>query len=455
MLRKLKSILQLTTADYADIRYEVRTDTSIAYNCRELTGIGSNSCDGFVIRVLNQGGFATIAFTKPSDALKALKQAEVNALLASKHKEKPVRIGNPQINKGQFLPVLSIDPRTVSLEEKQALTLKYNEIALKHPKIVNTVVSYDEVVREKYFISSEGAEIREDLVTTRIGGMITAKDGNLLQNVRVNTGGSTGFEILLGAEAAFEKKREIAVALLSAKPLKSGTYNVILNPSMSGVFTHEAFGHFSEADCIEGSPSMRAKMKLGSLLGSEILNIKDNPTLRGALGYYRWDDEGVEARPAQLLKKGVLVGRLHSRRTAEEFGEPVSGHCVAEDYRFAPIIRMGTIFIEPGKDDLESMLSQLGDGLYILDAKGGQTNGENFTFGAQYGYLIKNGKIGEMIRDINITGNLYQTMKNISAVGSDFELTKSGGCGKGQTNIRSCYGGPHIIIRNVVVGGAA
>jgi TldD protein len=114
---------------------------------------------------------------------------------------------------------------------------------------------------------------------------------------------------------------------------------------------------------------------------------------------------------------------------------------------------MGNIFIEPGGNSFGNLIETLGNGLYILDAKGGQTSGENFTFGAQYGYMVKDGTIREMIRDINISGNLYHTLKNITAVGDDLVLSKTGGCGKGQLNIRSCHGAPHILVRDVVVGG--
>jgi len=161
----------------------------------------------------------------------------------------------------------------------------------------------------------------------------------------------------------------------------------------------------------------------------------------------------VRARPTQLMKDGVLTGRLHSRRTAAAFGEPLSGHCVAEDYRFAPIIRMGNIYIEPADKSLDELLAMLGDGLYLCNAMGGQTSGENFTFGAQYGFIVKDGKPGQMVRDINIGGNLYQTLQNISAVGNDLKLGEIGGCGKGQLNVRSCHGAPHVLVESVVVGG--
>jgi TldD protein len=114
---------------------------------------------------------------------------------------------------------------------------------------------------------------------------------------------------------------------------------------------------------------------------------------------------------------------------------------------------MGSIFIEPSTHTLSDLLSMLGDGVYLLDHLGGQTSGENFTFGAQYGYGVKDGQLGQIVRDINMSGNLYQTLKNIVAVGNDLVLSKSGGCGKGQMNYRSCNGGPHVLVRQVVIGG--
>jgi len=454
MIEKLRKILGKVDADYADIRYEIKKKTEIAFTGKELGQIGSNTTDGYVVRVLNNGGMSTIAFTKESDAEKAITTVMENASLISKHIEKPVRLAENEMVKENFIPELKEDPRDISMDEKLELTKKYNDIPLSHEKIVTTSIRYYDVIREKYFISSEGSEIREDLVTSAIAGEITGKDGDLLQNVRVYAGGSNGFTTVRNQETNFEKRTAVALDLLKAKPVVGGTYNCILNPNMTGVFTHEAFGHYSEADIVESLPAMREKMRIGSELGSKVVNIVDNATLPNQLGFYKYDDEGVRVRPTQLMKNGVLTGRLHSRRTAAEFGESISGHNVAEDFRYPPIIRMGTIYMEPGSNSLDDLLAQLGDGIYVLDPKGGQTAGENFTFGAQYGYMIRGGKIQAMVRDINVSGNLFQTLKDIIAVGSDLTLSTVGGCGKGQLNIRSCHGGPHTLIKNLVIGGA-
>ncbi len=453
MFNILKSILSKTTADYADIRYETKKETKIVFNGKELFHLGVNLSDGFVIRTLKKGGFSSIAFTKLNDAEKALRTAEENAVLIAYHSKKPVELAKTEIIKDTFYPEIIEDPRNIPIDEKLELTRRYNSIPLRHEKIVTTNISYNEVIREKYFVSTEGAEIREDLITTSIGGLITSKDGTLTQNVRVAVGGSHGFGLLRNHEEEFEERTSIAIDLLNAKPVTGGVYNVLLNQDIAGVFVHEAFGHFSEADLIEDSPSMRERMQLNAILGNEVLSITDDPTIPRQLGFYCYDDEGVKARRTPLMKHGRLVGRLHSRRTAASFGENVTGHCVAEDYRFAPIVRMGNIFIEPGENTFDELLSMLGNGLYILDHKGGQTSGENFTFGAQYGYIIKDSKKKEMIRDINISGNLYHTLKNIKATGNDLVLSKTGGCGKGQINIRSCHGGPHILVEGVIIGG--
>jgi TldD protein len=453
MFDELGKLLARADADYADIRYEVKRETNISFSGRELTGLSASSADGYVLRVLKNGGFASVAFTRPADAAAALATATANAVLIGQAAKEPVRLAKTETVVDEVRPELDEDPRGLSIEDKLGLLRKYNDIAHDHPKVATTSLGYADLIREKHFLSTEGSRVREDLVTARIAGAIVTREGSLTQTVRVGMGGSDGIGRLRGREALVEERKKLAVDLLSAEPVKGGTYRVVLDQRLAGVFTHEAFGHFSEADLIEDSPTMRAKMQLGAELGTGVLSITDDPTVAHQLGFYRYDDEGVRARPTRLMKNGVLVGRLHSRRTAAAFGEPLSGHCVAEDYRYAPIIRMGSIFIEPGADTFESLLERLGDGIYLLNPVGGQTSGENFTFGAQYGFEVRGGKQGRMLRDINISGNLYSTLKNITGVAGDLTLGEVGGCGKGQTNVRSCNGAPHVLVESVVIGG--
>lgn len=454
MIEKIKKILGSVDADYADIRYEIKKETIIAFNGKELSRVNANSADGYVLRVLYKGGFSSTVFTRPEDAGRAVAAALADAKLLARNSKRPIRLAKSPAIKGAFRPEMTETPGSVSLEEKIELTRKYNEIPLRNGSVVTTSLSYNETCRDKYFVSTDGAEIHEELETLSIAGIGTAKAGPLTQSALFLIGGSDGFFNLRNREEYFENRTELLANMLSAVPVAGGVYNVILDQDLAGTFVHEAFGHFSEADLIEDMPGLREKMRLGAQLGSEVLNIVDDPTLPHQLGFYKYDDEGVPAKRIQLMKSGVLSGRLHSRRTAAAFGEEVTGHCVAEDYRYAPIVRMGSIMAEPNPAvDFERLLSQLGTGLYLCGSKGGQTSGENFTFDAGWGFEVKNGKLGRMVRDINIMGNLFSTLKSIALVGNDPLLSEFGGCGKGQLNRRSCCGGPHMLINGVVVGG--
>ncbi len=453
MIDKLKSVLAGVKADYADLRYELVRETKFSFSGKELTGLASSSTDGYVLRVLAGGGMASVAFTRFEDAAAAGRTGVENARLVGRQAKEPVRFARADVVKDQVRPRLDIDPRKVTVDEKLAQARKYNDMALASKKVATTDIGYADVTRDKYFVSTEGTEVSEELVTTRLAGSIVSRADGLTQTVRVGFGGSDGYGRVKGREAEMEQRVKLAEDLLAAEPVKAGTYRVVLDQRLAGVFTHEAFGHFSEADLIQDSPTMRQKMQVGAKLGSDVVSIKDDPTMPSQLGFYKYDDEGVRARPTQLMKQGVLAGRLHSRRTAAAFGEPLSGHCIAEDYRYAPIIRMGNIYIEPSDKSLDELLAMLGDGLYLCNAMGGQTSGENFTFGAQYGFVVRGGKRGQMVRDINIGGNLYHTLESIKAVGNDLKLGEIGGCGKGQTNIRSCHGAPHILVEDLVIGG--
>jgi TldD protein len=173
-----------------------------------------------------------------------------------------------------------------------------------------------------------------------------------------------------------------------------------------------------------------------------------------------YDDEGVASRKTYLVKKGILAGNLHSRLSAGALGAEPTGNFRAMDYRYLPLVRQSNIYIEPGESSFGEMLGSIDDGLYLCGGKGGQTMGDVFTFGAQYGYKIRNGKKGQMVKDINISGNVFETLKNITMVGNDLKIIEWGGCGKSRAGIfdmqmldKSGVGGPHIVIENVIIGG--
>ncbi len=233
---------------------------------------------------------------------------------------------------------------------------------------------------------------------------------------------------------------------------KGGKFPVVLGPNVVGVFVHETFGHLAEADlALAGGVLMN---NMGKKIGSDVVTFYDDGTIEGAFGSAKYDDEGVPAQKTLLIKDGVVSGLMHNRETAQKFNTTPTGNARAEDFRVEPIIRMRNTFMAPRDRSFEELIEDVDSGYYFKSFRGGQANLDGtFQVGMEEGYEIVKGEVGEAVRDASISGNTLDTLFKVEAVGKDFELWP-GRCGKGQTAFVS-DGGPHIRIKEVVVGGSA
>ena len=136
-------------------------------------------------------------------------------------------------------------------------------------------------------------------------------------------------------------------------------------------------------------------------------------------------------------------------------GEQHSGNARAIGYQYQPIVRMTNTYIDKGDASFEDMLKDIDLGIYAIDMVGGQTSMEMFTFSAACGYMIRNGEIVQLVRDVVLTGNVFETLMNIDMLSDSVEFPRvGGGCGKeGQSPLPVGFGGPYVRIRNVLVGG--
>ena len=356
---------------------------------------------------------------------------------------------------GTFAAEVDMDPADLSLADKQSLCGKYNNILLKNRKIQTSDVRYGDSAGNIIFANSEGSFIVQCVKFCGISLMALAKDGMNVQRAFDSVGDLRGYRKVLGLEEMCEGIVKKALDLLSAKPVKGGKYTVVIDPKLSGVFAHEAFGHLSEADFIHENERMKEIMVLGRRFGRDYLSIVDDGSMAGEAGYIAYDSEGTASRKTYLIKDGILVGRLHSRETAAKLGEAPTGNARALGYSHMPIVRMTNTYMEPRNSNLDDMLQDINSGIYAIGAVGGMTNAEMFTFSAEEAFEIRKGKLGRKLRDVVLTGNVFETLANIDAIGDDLEMYGGlGGCGKGgQSPLRVSTGGPHVRIRNVVVGG--
>lgn len=456
MKEELERVLMEALVDYGDLRYEKNCETRVMFEGSELKEASTSSREGGHLRLYEKGSKAIGSFSDLDGLKTTMKDLVHYNQLAGGFKKEKKELKDAPVNRDKVLLTPQDDPRRRSLKEKKELTQSYNALILDQEHVINTKFFYQDFYSNRIFINTEGSLVEYELLISNIYGVIFVKEGDLVQTKRVAFGGSSEFSPLLDREEDVRETIGVAQDLLKADPIKAGSYPVIINPLLASVFIHEAFGHLSEADITLNNPLFRERLKIGAEMGQEILSVYDDPTITGIPGHYIYDDEGQRGERTPLIEKGILTGRLHSRETAANYNEPLSGNMRAVDCQFTPIIRMSNIFIEEGDSTKEELFSSIDDGYYLLNGRGGQTTGDQFTFGAEYGYRIKGGKRGPMVRDINISGELFSTLNRISMISNDLQFDEFGGCGKGnpmQGNRFSGLGSPHVRLDLVNVGG--
>ncbi len=271
------------------------------------------------------------------------------------------------------------------------------------------------------------------------------------QTLGMDSAGVTGGWADLFARRSPEEMADRAVKLaidqLKAPRPTGEKAVVVLDPNLVGVLSHEAIGHTVEADAVRSGAITSGK--LGEKVASELVTLCDSgPSVFAphAAGELLVDDEGVTTQRTVIIDHGVLRSFLHNRESAAYFGVEPTGNARAFEYSDEPIIRMRNTYIEPGGSSLEELIAGVRSGYYLQGLGfGGQADSNaEFMFGIREARRIKNGRIGELVRGVTISGNAFEVLASVDAVGKDFRWGLGAGyCGKGQP-AKVDAGGPHL-----------
>jgi len=461
-------------AQYADVRALRQQAESVTVRLQNVEGLTFDETIGFGVRVLVDGywGFASSHRMTAEEADRVAAEA-VRIARASG------RVGGPKANIGAPAPVVDTyetpvetDPFSVPLDEKIALLLATSETMAKAPNIVMAEASsYCERI-EKVFLSSEGSDIAQTLVETGCGIEATAVDEGEVQrrsfpNSVGRHQGTEGWEFVerwdLPANA--ERVAEEAAALLRAKPCPAGVTTVILDGSQVALQIHESCGHAIELDRVLGTEAAFAGTsflttdKLGSFMyGSPAVNITADATIPGGLGTFGYDDEGTPAHATPVVREGLFVGYLTSRESAASLGQTSNGAMRASGWNRTPLIRMTNVSLDPGAWSLDDLIADTDEGIYMETNRSWSIDDRrlNFQFGTEIGREIKNGKLGDLIKNATYTGITPKFWGSCDGVANrdSWIVWGTPNCGKGQPEqvAHTGHGAAAARFRNVQVG---
>ena len=441
---------------YCDIRAEIISKKGITIENNEIENSTEINDHGIGIRVLNNGAWGFFSISNPlefSEIKKGIHDAANAALYySSKKKKKTILASCPAIVQKIDFPVKIVP----TIDELVEIGNDCSKIILQNKRIIKSQISLGYSTVSKFFINSDGSKINQNFTDVVADLSATAHDNGLTQSVNITEGGRGGIEKLSSEIDIIDSSKfisEKASQLIDAKPAKEEKATVIMNPDFVSLLTHEILGHPSEADRVLGKEMAWAggawwAGKLGEKIGSDSLNVFDDPTIEGTLGWYRFDDEGNKASRTMLIKNGVLLNHLQSRETAEIFHTNPSANMRASSYRFMPLIRMACTCVDKGEWEPDEMIKDVKNGYLISNMKIPSIDMKryNWSISCQFAQKIEKGEITDLLRDVIVLGTAPDFFNSIDVCGKDFTVRPITNCGKGDPmqSMTMGNGGPSI-----------
>ncbi|HET6404266.1 MAG TPA: TldD/PmbA family protein [Candidatus Thermoplasmatota archaeon] len=423
---------------------------------------------GVSLRIFTADGGASFGMTTEAtpEAAEALAQRVLAFARSSARKGvKAFAPGDATARRASYAPSVKRLPRDADLDEFRELLERAQagaEAADTMRAGVRGTSSWASRERRVLFVDSHGSQVENaTLLSSLLVHRLVRADGKTGDGFLYRSGerGLTDFEDEGGPEAIGAEASKRAHEYWEARAAPVGRMRVLTDNHLSGTLAHESFGHLTEYDLVASQWSV-LRGRRGEAFAGEHVSVIDAPTVDEPIVQgvrVPLDEEGVRGKPVRLLDRGVLAAWMHVRGSAPESDDAPTGNGRSLDFRHPPIVRMRNTYFEPGDMSVEEALEELGTGVYLCGGRGGAPHSEgSFMFTAQRGYLVENGEIVAPIRSTSIYGNIFDFLHNIEGVTRDFRVFASvhGGCGKwSQSFLHVGMGGPHVLVREALVGG--
>ena len=324
----------------------------------------------------------------------------------------------------------------------------------KSEHLLNVYVSVGTFEVSKLFISAN-RELDQHYTWVNGGLVAIYRDNDKVVQVREGSDFNTIGAVLAELPTKMDAVLERAHKLTLAKPIVPGVYDVITDPSISGLIAHEAFGHGVEMDMFVKDRAL-AKEYVGKYVAAPIVGMRDGAASAKSVGSFFFDDDGVLAGDTQIIKDGILVTGISDLASATILGTAPTGNGRRESTRRKAYARMSNTFFEAGKDSLEDMIASIDHGYLLCEPDNGMEDPKNWGIQctAQYGIEIVDGKLTDnWVSPVVISGYVPDLLKSITMVSEEFKLTGAGYCGKGYKEwVRVSDGGPALKVKGVKLG---
>jgi|GEM_PF-3532883 len=246
----------------------------------------------------------------------------------------------------------------------------------------------------------------------------------------------------------------------SALPIRSASYPVIfegsptsllpLHQGNASIWLHETIGHLLEADQFNAT----LWSTIGNKVSSVPLSLSDDPLRDAPNPLLLNDDEGVKGACTNLVEEGRLKRILTDRYHSFQLNRELTGNGRRQDYRFAPLPRMTSLYLHPGDTSRESLISSVKDGIYVKSISHGQTHSDTqeVCLDVREGYRIKQGRLTHPIKNVTIKGKSFDILNQIEGIANDLPpRPQMVQCKKGPQVVPVSVASPSVLVKQMDV----
>lgn len=378
---------------------------------------------------------------------------------------------------------MSEEKASIYYSQEQAFvvdTKKWEEVCRKlSAKFLDQEFLYDAEVSfqaenlTKYFVNSEGSELRWDESYARVFvyAKTKAEDGMSLPLYESYFSyNPDGLPNISKIESDIDSMIVLLKNLKTAPLMTTTSVPAILSGEAAGVFFHEIFGHRVEGHREKDPNSSQTfKNAIDTKILPDFIDVIFDPTISKIRnseisGHYDYDDEGVKAEKVVSVEKGVFKRFLMSRSPIEKF--PTSNGHGRKQAGYKAVTRQSNLIVQSSKtvskEELKNMLRQECKkqnkefGLYFQTVQGGFTfTGRTVpnAFNVQPLVVYKvyaDGRPDELVRGVDLIGTPLTTFNNIVATADDLGVF-NGVCGAESGGVPVSAVAPTMLVSTIEI----
>ena len=405
-----------------EIYYTSSKSSSIKVFNQEVDSYSDSNSQGISFRLMENGkmGYSYTESISEKEIDFLINEALENASIIENDDIEEIYKGGEEYKE---LELYNPDLETVSIGDKISLLMNTEKITKEMDsriKRVNYCV-FGNGSSTRIIKNSKGLNLSEKGNSAYIYVSVVAEDNGITKS-------GSGFKVsndfsLFDADTVAKDAVEDAVSKLNPVSIESKQYKVIIKnkafASMLGAFT----GIFSSDNVQKGVSKL--KEKLGTSIASSKVTLIDNPHMKNGMASSSFDAEGVPTKYKEIVKNGILTSYFYNLKTAKKDGVQSTGNASKGGYKGTLGISPSNFYMKEGETTFNELLESVGNGVLITSLSG-LHSGLNSISGdfslASEGFAVSEGKISSPLKQITVSGNFFELLKEIYLLGDDLDF---------------------------------